>query len=298
MDKLQAMTTFVRIVERGSLTGAAEALGTSLPSVVRTLAALEQALGVRLMNRTTRRLHLTDEGSQYLDQCRAILAAVRDAEDALAARRVEPQGRIAITAPVLFGRRFVAPLVNAFLARHAATRAHLLLLDRPVDVVQEGIDVGVRIGVLADSSLVAIPVGALRRVVCASPAYLRRHGVPRAPDDLRTHVAVRFAGLTPGSEWRFRVGRRSVAVAVPARLECNQVDAAVAACEDGVGIGMFLSYQVAAAVAAKRLRYLLPDCEPPAVPVNVIYPHSRLPSATVRAFVDLAVPVLRGTRFD
>ena len=297
MDKLHAMATFVRIVDDGSLTRAAESLGTSLPSVVRTLAALEQALGVRLLNRTTRSLHLTDEGTQYLAQCRAILSAVRDAEAGLAARRAEPQGRISITAPVLFGRRFVAPLVNRFLARHAATTAQLLLLDRPVDVVQEGVDVGVRIGVLADSSLVAVPVGTLRRVICASPAYLRRHGVPQVPDDLRQHVAVRFAGLTPGAEWRLRDKRRAVGVAVRTRLECNQVDAAVAACEDGVGLGMFLSYQVASAVAAKRLRYVLTAFEVPPVPVNVIFPHSRLPSATVRAFVDLAVPALRATRF-
>jgi DNA-binding transcriptional LysR family regulator len=297
MDKLHAMATFVRIVDDGSLTRAAEGLGTSLPSVVRTLAALEQSLGVRLLNRTTRRLHLTDEGTQYLAQCRAILSAVRDAEAGLAARRAEPQGRIAITAPVLFGRRFVAPLVDAFLARHAATTAQLLLLDRQVDVVQEGIDVGVRIGVLADSSLVAVPVGALRRVICASPAYLRRHGVPQAPDDLRRHVAVRFAGLTPGAEWRLRDKGRTIGVAVPARLECNQVDAAVAACEDALGIGMFLSYQVASAVAAKRLRYVLQAFELPPVPVSVIYPHARLPSAAVRAFVDLAVPALRATRF-
>lgn len=297
MDKLHAMTVFVRIVDDGSLTRAAATLGTSLPSVVRTLATLEQSLGVRLLNRTTRRLHLTDEGTQYLAQCRAILSAVREAEAGLAARRTEPQGRIAVTAPVQFGRRYVAPLVDRYLALHPATTAQLLLLDRQVDVVQEGIDVGVRIGVLADSSLVAIPVGTLRRVVCASPAYLRRHGTPQVPADLRGHVAVRFVGLTPGAHWRLRDKRRTVDVAVPARLECNQVDAAVAACEDGVGLGMFLSYQVAAAVAAKRLRYVLEAFELPPVPVHVIYPHARLPSATVRAFVDLAVPSLRATRF-
>lgn len=297
MDKLHAMTVFVRIVDDGSLTRAAATLGTSLPSVVRTLATLEQALGVRLLNRTTRRLHLTDEGTQYLAQCRAILAAVGEAEAGLAARRTEPQGRIAITAPVLFGRRFVAPLVGRYLARHPATTAQLLLLDRPVDVVQEGIDVGVRIGVLADSSLVALPVGTLRRVICASPAYLRRHGTPQVPGDLREHVAVRFAGLAPGAQWRLRDHRRAVDVTVRARLECNQVDAAVAACEDGIGLGMFLSYQVAAAVAAKRLRYVLAAFELPPVPVQVIYPHARLASATVRAFVDLAVPALRATRF-
>ncbi|MFO1315812.1 MAG: LysR family transcriptional regulator [Burkholderiales bacterium] len=297
MDKLQAMATFVRIVERGSLTRAAESLGTSLPSVVRTLAALERELGVRLLNRTTRRIHVTDEGALYVDRCRAVLAAIGDAEAALASRRAEPQGRLAVTAPVLFGRRFVAPVVNAYLARFRAASVDLLLLDRPVGLVEEGLDVGVRIGALADSSLVAVPVGTMRRVVCASPAYLRAHGVPRVPDDVRTHAAVRFAGVTPGSDWRFRVGRRTVAVPVTSRLVCNQVDAAVAACIDGVGLGTFLSYQVAAAVAERRLRYVLEPFEPEPVPVSVIYPHARLPSTNVRAFVDLAVPTLRETRF-
>lgn len=297
MDKLQAMTTFVQIVDRGSLTRAAEALGTSLPAVVRTLAALEQELRVRLLNRTTRRIHLTDEGALYLDRCRAILAAVRDADASLAARRAEPQGRLAVTAPVLFGRRYVAPVVNAFLAKYPAASVDLLLLDRTVNVVEEGIDVGVRIGTLGDSSLVAQGVGSLRRVVCASPAYLRQHGVPRTPEDVRTRECVRFSGLGAGPEWRFRVGRKTVAVPARSRLACNQVDAAVAACRDGLGLSMFLSYQVAADVAERKLRYVLEDYEFDPVPVNVVYPHARLPSANVRAFVDLAVATLRATRF-
>jgi len=297
MDKQHAMTTFVRIVETGSLTRAAEALATSLPSVVRMLAALERELGVRLLNRTTRRIHLTDEGAQYVERCRAILAAVRDAEAALASRQVEPQGRLAVTAPVLFGRRYVAPVVNTFLGRYPAVNAELLLLDRPVGIIEEGLDVGVRIGALVDSSLVAIPVGTLRRVVCASPRYLDDHGVPRTPEDLRDHLCVRFTALTPGHEWRFRIGRRTIALPVAARLVCNQVDAAIAGCVDGVGLSRFLSYQVAAAVAEGKLRYVLEDFEVDPVPVHVIYPHARLPSGTVRTFVDLAVSSLRATNF-
>ncbi len=297
MDKLQAMTTFVQIAERGSLTRAAAALGVSLPAVVRTLAALEAHLRVRLINRTTRRLHLTDEGALYLDRCRAILAAVRDADASLAARRAAPEGKLTVTAPVLFGRRYVAPLVNLFLARYPATSVELWLLDRTVNVVEEGIDVGIRIGTLADSSLVAQPVGELRRVVCASPAYLRRRGVPRTPDDVRAHDCVRFTGLGGAGDWRFRAGRKTVAVPTTSRLACNQVDAAVTACTEGLGLAMFLSYQVAAAVAQRKLRYVLADYEPEPVPVNVIYPQARLPSATVRTFVDLAVTALRRTRF-
>jgi len=297
LDKLQAMTTFVRIVEGGSLTRAAEALGTSLPSVVRTLAALEHDVGVRLLNRTTRRIHLTDEGSLYLEQCRAILTAVRDADASLAARQSEPRGRLAMTAPVLFGRRHVAPIVTDFLRRHAEVNADLLLLDRPVNLLEEGLDAGVRIGVLADSSLVAIPVGTLRRVVCASPDYLRKHGVPKTPDDLRDHACVRVSGLSTAGDWRFKAGRRSVGVAIRARFATNQVDAGVAACENGLGPGMFLSYQVAASIAQRKLRYILSSFEPDPVPINVIYPSARLRSGTLRAFVDFAVPVLRAARF-
>ena len=297
MDKLHAMETFVRIVERGSLTRAAETLGTSLPSVVRTLAALEHEVGVRLLNRTTRRIHLTDDGALYLDRCRAILAAVGDADASLAARRTEPAGRFAVTAPVLFGRRYVVPVVARFLAQHSAVSAEVMLLDRQVGLVEEGLDAGVRIGPLADSSLVAVQVGELRRVVCASPVWLRRHGVPKTPDDLRDVPCVRFGGLTPTSEWRFKSGRRTASIAVATRFATNQVDAGIAACEEGLGPGMFLSYQVASAVAQKRLRYVLAEFELDPVPVNVIYPQARLRSSALRAFVDLAVKTLRATGF-
>ena len=298
MDKLAAMGTFVRIVERGSLTRAAESLGTSLPSVVRTLASLEREVGTRLLNRTTRRIHLSDDGALYLEQCRAILAAVRDADASLAARQQAPRGRLAITAPVLFGRRHVAPIVTDFLVRHPQVSAELLLLDRPVSLVEEGLDVAVRIGVLADSSLVGIAVGSLRRVVCASPDYLRKHGVPSSPEDVRHHACVRFGGVTNGPDWRFKVGRRAIAVPTAARFSTNHVDAAVDACMRGLGLGMFLSYQVADEVAARKLRYALRDFEDDAVPIHVIYPSARLRSGTLRAFVDFAVPRLRRVRFE
>ncbi|MGQ0525230.1 MAG: LysR substrate-binding domain-containing protein, partial [Betaproteobacteria bacterium] len=185
MDKLLAMTAFVRIVEKGSLTAAAAALDTSLPSMVRTLAALERDLGVRLLNRTTRRIHLTDEGARYIERCRAILSIVQETEAALTSGRTELQGMLTITASVLFGRRYVAPIVNDFLQRHPNVTADLLFVDRIVNLVEEGIDVAVRIGDLRDSSLVAIPVGTVRRVICASPDYLQRRGVTRTPDAIR-----------------------------------------------------------------------------------------------------------------
>lgn len=298
MDKLRAMATFVAIVDRGSLTAAADAVGTSLPSVVRTLAALERDLGVRLLNRTTRRLHPTDEGAQYVERCRTVLAAIREAEASLAARRVEPQGALGVTASVLFGRRHVAPVVSAFAALHPDVRVDLLLVDRVVSLVEEGIDVGVRIGHLPDSTLVAIPVGHVRRVVCASPGYLRAHGTPRAPSDVARHSCVHFTGVAADREWRFREGRRSVKVRIAGRITCNEAEAAIAACAEGLGLGSFLSYQVAPRIAAKELRYVLRGFEPEPMPVSVVYPHSRLQSATLRAFVDASVAALRGARFD
>lgn len=293
MDKLRAMDTFVRIVDGGSLTAAANALHTSLPSVVRQLAALEAALDVRLLNRTTRRLALTDEGREYFERAKRLLADVEDAEAALSARRIQPRGRLRVTASVLFGRLHVAPAVNAFVAKHPAVRVELLLLDRPVDLIEEGLDVGVRIGALPDSSLVAVAVGATRRVVCASPAYLKRHGRPESPEELAGHRCVGFTGLSPDHEWVFRDGERTRRVKVDPLVASNQIDVALGACLEGLGLGQFLCYQVQAATNERRLVRVLAGYEPPAVPVQVIYTGARRMSANVRALVDWLAPRLR-----
>jgi DNA-binding transcriptional LysR family regulator len=286
------MATFVRIVDGGSLTAAADALHTSLPSVVRTLAALEAALGVRLLNRTTRRLSLTDEGREYYERCKRVLADVDDAEAALSARRAAPRGRLRVTASVMFGRLRVAPVVMEFLAKHPAIQVELLLLDRVVDLVEEGIDVGVRIGALPESSLIAIPVGETRRIVCASPAYLKKAGTPKIPQDLAGHRTIAFSALGQTSEWSF-AGRAPSQVAVRPFLTTNQIDAALDACVRGLGCGQFLCYQVRAALDRGTLERLLTSFEPAAMPIHVVYPHARLLSANVRAFVDFVVPRLR-----
>jgi DNA-binding transcriptional LysR family regulator len=280
MDKLRAMETFVRIVERGSLTAAADALDTSLPSVVRALAALEAKLDVRLLNRTTRRIALTDEGREYYERCRRVLAEVDEAEAALSARRAAPKGRLRVTAPVMLGRLHVAPVANEFLARHAALQLELVLLDRVVDLLEEGVDVAVRIGRLPDSSLVAVPVGHTRRVLCASPAYLKRAGTPKSPADLARHRFVSFTGLAPAQEGK------------PV-LASNQIDVALDACLAGVGIGEFLCYQVQALLAAGRLKRVPADPQPAPLPIQVVYPHARLLSTNLRTFVDWTVPRLR-----
>jgi DNA-binding transcriptional LysR family regulator len=298
VDKLSAMATFVRIVEKGSLTAAAAALDTSLPSVVRALASLERELGVRLLNRTTRRIHLTDEGTHYLERCRAILSAVQETEAAFTSDRAEPHGRLAVTASVLFGRRYIAPIVNDFLSRHPKVNAELLFVDRVVNLVEEGIDVAARIGRMPDSSLVAVPVGKVRRVICASPEYLRRRGTPRSPHDVREHSCVRHTGLAPRPDWHFRAGRRTVTVPLNAVISCNDIDSSLDACLSGRGLGLFLSYQTAPFRNEKRLRYVLEEFETEPLPVQVVYPQSRLVTGKVRAFVDECVSTLRRVPFD
>jgi DNA-binding transcriptional LysR family regulator len=298
MDKLVAMTTFVRIVEAGSLTAAADTLDASLPTVVRTLAALERHLGVSLLKRTTRRIHLTDEGAQYLERCRVILSALQEAEDAVVSRRSEPAGKLTVTASALFGRRYVAPIVYDFVRRYPRVNADILLVDRVVNLIEEGVDVGVRIAHLKDSSMVAIPVGRTRRVVCASETYLRRRGVPKTPDDVRDHVCIRHVGLTPRPEWQFRAGARRVSVPIDTVVTSNDIDCAVNACVNGLGLGMFLSYMVASDRKQGALKYVLEKFETEPTPVQVVYPQSKLVSTTARAFIDECVAKLRGLRFD
>jgi DNA-binding transcriptional LysR family regulator len=298
MDRLQAMTIFVQIVDKGSLTAAADALDMSLPSVVRTLASLERHLAVRLLNRTTRRIHLTDEGAQFLERCRTILSEVQEAEAALTSRQIEPQGRLKITAPVVFGRRYVTPIVNEFVRRYPHVSVDLLLVDRFTNLVEEGLDVAVRVDQLKDSSLVAIPVGQARRVICASPDYLRRHGTPRVPQDVARHRCVRYTGLAARDEWGLRVGRRIVTIPITSVISCNQIDSALDACINGVGLGMFFSYQVVPHRKAGELRCVLEEFEIEPRPIQVIYPHSKLLSTKVRAFVDECVKQLRKVKFD
>jgi len=292
------MATFVRIVDKGSLTAAANALDTSLPTVVRTLAALERQLGVSLLNRTTRRIHLTDAGARYLERCRVILSEVQDAEAKLSFSQAEPQGRLAVTASVLFGRRYVAPIVSEFIRRHRDVNVEMLFVDRLASVVEEGLDVAVRIGHLRDSSLVAIRIGEVRRVVCASLQYLRRRGIPRTPQEVRAHVCVRHMGTSPRNEWNFRIGRRAVAIPITCALVSNEIDSTLNACVNGLGLGSFLSYQTAPYRRSNKIRYVLEEFETEPMPVQVVYPHTRRLSTTVRAFVDECVKKLRQVRLD
>lgn len=285
VDKLRALRTFVAIAEGGSLTAAAHALGSSLPAVVRLLAALEAELGTRLFQRTTRRVALTDAGRRYLARCREVLGVLDEAEAELRAEQAEPRGPLAVTAPVLFGQRHVTNGVSAFVERHPKVTVDVQLFDRVVNFVEEGIDVAVRIGELEDSSLVAQHVGTMRHLTVAAPAYLARYGRPKHPKDLLEHNCIRLAhgGAT---EWRFYVDGRRLTVPVKGNLSINQIAPAAAACAAGLGVGTFFAYQVAPELARGTLVVLLARFEPPPQPIHVVYPRARLLPARSRAFIE------------
>ncbi len=295
MDKLRAMQTFVQIADQGSLTAAAHVLGSSLPAVVRALAAYEALLGVRLFNRTTRRISLTDEGRRHLDSCRQVLAAVDESEAALSAESRAPVGHLNVTAPVLFGQMYVAPAITRFVQAHPGMRCSVVMLDRMVNLLEEGLDVGVRIGPLDDSSLVALPLGQIRRVVVASPALLRRQGTPQHPRELLGANCLRVAsGVAPPGWGPFRDGAKTLRLAVTGNLDFNHVLPAVQACVAGAGFGHFFSYQVAPYVAQKQLRIVLESFEPPPRPISLVYPHARLLPMRTRVFIDWMREELKG----
>jgi DNA-binding transcriptional LysR family regulator len=281
------MTVFVKIADEGSLTAAAEALGKSLPSVVRTLAALEASLQARLFNRTTRRIALTGEGRIYLERCRKILAEIEDSELALGQDQIEPSGVITLTSPVRFGEMYVAPSVMRFLAQYPRVQVNLLLLDRVVDLLDEGIDLAIRLAPLEDSSLIARPVGEIRQVVCASPTLLAAlGGAPQRPEQLSELPCVRFTGISSSSVWHFHERDKRLTVHVNGAFTCNQVRSAVDACVAGLGIGRFFSYQVMPWVERGELDIILCEFEPKPLPLSIVYPHTRLMAVRVRTLVD------------
>jgi DNA-binding transcriptional LysR family regulator len=296
MDQLDAMTAFTLTVDAGSLSAAARKLGRSPASITRAVAALEQHLGVALLRRTTRSVKLTDAGERYLGTCRRVLADLAEAEQVARGGLTAPQGTLTVTAPATFGTRHVRPLVDAYLEAYPDVRARLLLLDRVVNLVDEGIDAAVRIAFLPDSALVAVTVGEVHRVVCASPAYCQRRGKPAEPRDLADHACIACTGVTPGDTWTFGAGpegRQARHAKVWPTLTVNGVEAAIGSAVDGHGITCVLSYQVADELEKGTLVRLLTAYEPAPLPVHLVYPAGSIAAARVRAFVDLAVPRLR-----
>jgi DNA-binding transcriptional LysR family regulator len=286
-DRVVAMQTFVRVVDGGSLSAAARALGKSLAAVSRTVSQLEERLGVQLLHRSTRKLTLTESGTVFYESARRILSEIDEAELALVGSAAAPRGMLTVTAPLLFGRLHVAPVIVEMLEKHPQVSANLMLVDRNVSLVEEGIDVAVRIGRLDDSALVARALGEVPRVVCAAPAYLRRHGAPKAPEDLRKHECLRFGGLTPGREWTFQRDGKAVRVAVGGRFDCNVGEPVIEAARAGAGVVMALGYQVAEDLTSGRLVRLLRKFEPPPLPISAVYHSPRLMAGQVRTFLDL-----------
>ena len=294
MDRFHLMSVFVAVAEEQGFAGAARRLGLSPPAVTRAIATLEDHLGVKLLNRTTRFVRATDAGTRYLESARRILAELDEVDAAAAGAGVTPRGALAVTAPVLFGNFFVVPGIADFLNRYPQVSVSALFVDRVVNLIEEGLDVGVRIAHLPDSTMRAIPVGSVRRVVCATPAYLTKHGEPRAPADLARHAIIATTAVSRSIEWRFGTGRRSVAARIRPRLSVTSNDAAVHAALLGLGITRLFSYQVAAHLTAGRLKRLLAPYEPAPLPIHVLHLEGRQASAKVRTFVDLLVDRLRG----
>ena len=296
MDRLQAMTTFVAVVDSGGFASAARKLNLSPPVVTRAVAELEERLGLRLLTRTTRVVRVTDAGARFADDCRRILGDIEEAETAAAGTNAAPRGTLTLTAPVLFGHLYVTPILVDYLQRFPEVDAQCLFLDRVVNVVDEGIDVAVRIGELPDSSLQATRVGRVRRVLVASPAYLKAHGAPQRPEALVDHCIVLASAVTPVPEWRFSEAGKPLLQRLHARMRTTSNDSAIAAAVAGLGITRLLSYQVAAHLKTGALQIVLEDFEAAALPVHVVHHEGRRATQKVRSFIDLAVDTLRRIR--
>jgi DNA-binding transcriptional LysR family regulator len=289
MDRLDAMQAFVAVADLQGFAPAARKLGLSPSGVTRLIAALEDRLGARLLQRTTRKVALTDVGTRYLERVRRILADVEEAESSAEGERTRPSGRLVVSAPIGFGRLHVSPLMSQYLARYPEVTAELRLTDRTINLVEDGVDLAVRIGHLPDSTLVARHVGEMRRIVVASDGYLAQRGEPDTPEAIATHDTIQFGAATAAPEWRFVEDGREVRVLCTPRFTTNSADAAIQYAGQGGGLTRVLAYQAADAIKAGRLRIVLEKFEPPALPIHAVYPTSRLLSAKVRAFIDLVI---------
>ncbi|MDL2407791.1 LysR family transcriptional regulator [Rhizobium calliandrae] len=292
MDKLQCMKVLVRVADAGSFADAARQLHMSPPAVTRAVAFLEEVTGARLFLRSTRSVKLTAQGHHYVEDCRRVLADIDEAEASAGGSYATPSGVLTVTAPVLFGQYYVMPIVTAFLALHPAVTGRVLLFDRIVNLVEEGIDVAIRIGHLTDSSYNATRVGTVRRVVCGAPSYFERHGVPQTPTDLASHTIIASTGSSAPLDWRFGPEAK-LSPSLHPRLFCNTVGASISAVLSGWGLARPLSYQVAKPIADGRLRIILEEYEEEPLPIHVVHPEGRHASAKTRAFVDFAVGQLR-----
>ena len=293
MDRFQEMQVFVAVAQDQSFSAAARRLGLSAASVTRAVASLEKRMGTSLLTRTTRSVHLNEAGQRYLEDCRRILAEVQEAEDSAAGSHAQPRGQLTITAPVLFGELFVTPLMVDYLARFPEVCINALLVDRVVSMVEEGVDVAVRIGELPDSNQHAVRVGEVRRVICASPKFLSAHGRPLHPQELASAAVIATTASGQSRSWPFLDGAEPLNVRPEPRLGVTANQAAITAACLGLGFTRVLSYQVAGKVSAGELEIVLAEFEQPPMPIHVLYQGGRNAPARIRSFVDLAVKALR-----
>ncbi len=296
MDRFDAFGTFAAVADTGGFAAAARHLGRSPAAVTRTIAALEAELGTALFRRTTRVVALTDAGARFLASVRRILADVAESSAAATGSHATVGGSLVFTASVMFGRVHVVPVLLRFLARHPEIQARALLLDRVVDLVEEGVDVAIRIAHLGDSALRAVRVGEVRRVTCAAPAYLAEHGKPRTPADLKRHAVIAFSAGPPPREWAYPRGRRAQRVRIDPRLITNSSEASISAAIAGHGITRALSYQIADDVRAGRLVVVLAEHEPQPLPIHVVHAGGAGAPARIRAFVDYVAEALRADK--
>ncbi|SFL87284.1 transcriptional regulator, LysR family [Bradyrhizobium sp. NFR13] len=293
MDRFEAMSVLLAVVEAGSLSAGARHLRAPLATVSRKVAELEQRLGTRLVIRTSRKLTLTDAGRAYVAASRRILEQLEEAEREAGGEYNAPRGVLHVTAPVAFGQRHLLPIALAFLAEQSDISLRLTLADKQIDLVSEHVDLALRIGHLEDNALIATRVGVVHRVICASPAYLARNGIPRVPEDLARHDGIAFNGFATSPEWRYRRDTAAFAVDPRSKLAVNTTDAAIQAALAGIGIIRVLCYQVADELKSGRLQILLPDFAPEPLPVSLVYPDAGLQPLKVRCFLDWAMPRLR-----
>jgi DNA-binding transcriptional LysR family regulator len=298
MDRLEAMAVLLAAVDAGSLSAAARRLGLPLATVSRRVAELEAHLGARLLTRSSRRLTLTDAGRSYAAAAKRILEEVGEAERAAAGEYRSPKGELIVTAPIVFGRLHVLPVAMAFLKAYPEIDVRLVQADRVIDLQESHVDLAVRIADLPDSSLIALRVGSIRRVVCASPGYFAARGTPRRPADLAAHDCVTFEGPIAPDIWAFASGETAATIPIRPRLAVNTAEAAVDAAVAGLGVTRVLSYQVAEALSAGTLSLALQEFEPPPSPVSLVYAGQGLLPQKLRAFLDFAAPRLKARLAD
>ena len=296
MNRFHQLQVYVAVAEEAGFAAAARRLRLSPPAVTRAVASLEEQLGIKLLNRTTRTVRATEAGLRYLEDARRILTEVASADEAAAGINAEPRGHLAVTAPVLFGRMFVMPGILEYLEHYPNVEVSAVFLDRVVNLLEEGQDVAIRIGELADSSMRALRVGTVRHILCAAPDYLQRHGLPQHPDDLSQHTLIASSAGSGDPHWRFCRGQTHRALRINPRLTTTTNDAAIEAAVGGLGMTRLLSYQVAPELASGHLKILLEDFEIPPLPVNIVHREGRHAAVKVRAFIDLLAQRLRGNK--